>query len=275
MKAKILTILIVLTVLVSCITGCTQKDSYLIDILKILPDDIVAVDCVDIKAMAEDPDLEVTYNRQRDRVITMAEDMVGIDVSFCVYAAQATAERGYLYVYVGDFDLETVRDALTNNDYERDEYTEIEIWTKDPLSVTFLKKKIVIGITETVKDIIHLKNNKGSPWYDDREIKSVVDKLPAGVESMVFGPDYMPHLLEVVAGGFCLQNLTRNEGVLDIAGWFKFESEADAEANLDEIENNFEFYIELTGDFEVTQLNSQLQGEFIEITGEMVIISEY
>jgi len=272
MKTRMLATLIGLAILASVFAGCgSEKDSNLIKILKILPDEVNSVVCLDIEAMAEDPDLEATYNRVGNRVMTDAEEMAGIDASFCVYWAEAVAERGYLDIFVGDFDIETVRDALTNDDYERDEYNGTEIWTKGDLSIIFLKQMLVIGLTETVQGSIRVNNNEETSWYEDKDVKSVADKLPSGVMSMVLDAEYWYDILSTPAGGFCLQNPTSDDVILSIVGWFKYESEAKAEAGLEDIESTFEYYIELTGEFEVAQLNSELKGQFIEITGEVEI----
>lgn len=58
MKVKIFTLLVVLAVLVSSITACKPKESDLIEILKILPQDAVGIRvmCFDIESLESDPD---------------------------------------------------------------------------------------------------------------------------------------------------------------------------------------------------------------------------
>ena len=56
MKVKILTILVVLTVSISCITACTTKSDYLVKVMKLTPKDTDMVLCMDIEAMAAAPD---------------------------------------------------------------------------------------------------------------------------------------------------------------------------------------------------------------------------
>jgi hypothetical protein len=54
--------------------------------------------------------------------------------------------------------------------------------------------------------------------------------------------------------------------VLNITAWFKFDSEASAEAAMEEAEDFIE-----TGVGGYTNLDARLNGQYIEITGEMEI----
>jgi len=81
MKIRILTTLIVLAVLVSCITGCGKKDNYLIEIMKILPDDIISVEYTGVELLAEDPDLEDIYSDLTESIFGSMAYLFGIDFS--------------------------------------------------------------------------------------------------------------------------------------------------------------------------------------------------
>jgi len=60
-----------------------------------------------------------------------------------------------------------------------------------------------------------------------------------------------------------VQNQQPDDEVLNITGWYRFESAASAKAALADAEDEFE------SKFNATQISSQLMGQFIEITGEV------
>ena len=112
--------------------------------------------------------------------------------------------------------------------------------------------------------------------YDNEDMRAVADKLRSGIISWVFGPDYMDYLdyidypyhtvyREILAVGIRYQKQQHDDEVWDITGWFKFDSEASAEAALEYIEYAFE------SEFSPTQISSRLSGQYIEITGEKEI----
>jgi len=103
--------------------------------------------------------------------------------------------------------------------------------------------------------------------YDNEDMKSVVDKLPASVVSVVFGPDYMSDI-EILAGGICVQNQNREDEVLDYTGWYRFDSEVSAEDAMED----FEDYMRI--ELDAISINAHLSGQFIEIAAE-VELPEY
>ena len=100
--------------------------------------------------------------------------------------------------------------------------------------------------------------------YDNENMKVVADRLPSGISYSVFGSDVM-YSTEVLAGSICWENSTSGDGVLDISGWLKFDSETSAEAAMENIEDA------LGWEFDATNTEASLSGQFIEITAEMEI----
>ena len=261
MKTKIAVTSIALAVLVSSITGCTPKNSYLIKILKLAPEDTVMVTCMDVQAMTQDPDFKNVYG-----IIDFHQlyEMLGIDLSNV--SAVATLGTFFPLVVIGDFNREDIRNILIEQDGVEGEYMGVEIWTGDgDLCIAFMDDVIIVGDVESVEACIRSHKNEDPSLYDNKNMKSVVDKLPASVFSTVMGPDYI-HDIRVLAGGICLHNLTSGDGVCDITGWFKFDSEVSAVTAMEE---GFEDDISMDLDF--TIVDAHLRGQFIEINGEREI----
>jgi hypothetical protein len=273
MKRKIIPVLIVLTVLASVITACTTKDNYLIRVMKIAPEDTIVISCVDVEASAEDPDLEFMYDAFLENVMG---NMIGVvDVSdVSASAVVRTIDDDIIFVLIGDFNLEDIRGALIEGDWTEDEYEGIEIWTYyDYKAIAFIDNMIVSGYTDVVEACIRAYKNEEPSMYDNEDTRAVADKLPAVPSCVVASGDYTPIELahyvseiEYVAYSMGVSNENRDDDVLDISGWFKFDSEASAEAAMEEAEDFIE-----TGVGGYASLDARLNGQYIEITGEMEI----
>jgi hypothetical protein len=268
MKVRIITVLVVLAVLVSYNTACTSKNSYLIQVMKLAPIYTNVVSCVDIEALAEDPDFDSIYSEIINSLSYELLDDIGLeDIVISAISAFATVEtvRGSIFVLVGDFNLEDVRDALEYYYFVESEYRRVEIWTDDfDDAIAFIGNMIIYGDTDSVEACIRSHMNEDSSMHDEKDMKAVADKLTSGVISMVFGPDFM-YDVEILAGGICLQNQQRDDEVLDITGWLKFDSEASAEAVMEDIEDT------LSLEFDATNIDASLSGQFIKFSGEMEI----
>ncbi|HEY42132.1 MAG TPA: hypothetical protein G4O18_09825 [Dehalococcoidia bacterium] len=236
--------------------------------MKIAPINTDVVSCVDIEALAEDPDFDSMYSEIINSLSYELLDDFGLeDIVISAISAFATVEsvRGSIFVLVGDFNLEDVRDTLEYYYFVESEYRRVEIWTDDfEYTIAFIDNMIVLGNKDTVEVCIRIHGNEESSMYDNEDMKSVADKLPAGVISMVFGPDYL-YDIEILAGGICLRNLTSGDEVWDMNGWLRFDSAASAEAAMEDIEDN------LSWELDATNIDAHLSGQFIEFSGEIEI----
>ena len=233
--------------------------------MKIAPINTDMVTCIDIEAMAEDPDFSYIYDYM---ISYMSSEIDDIDMDVSTVSTFATVETAwdYILVLIGDFDLEDVRGTLEYNYFVEGEYRGVEIWANDLSddAVAFIGNMIIYSDKDSVEACIRCHKNEDSSMYDDKDMKSVVDRLPAAIGYDVFGSGYM-YNVEILAGGTCVQNQQPDDEVLDITGWYKFDSAASAETALEDIEDEFEY------EYDATQISSQLRGQFIELTGEMEI----
>ncbi len=265
MKARIITVLLMLAVLVSSITACTTKDDFLVKVMKLAPEDTYSIDCTDIEAMANDTEFAYMYDYFIDY---LQYYLLGIDISDISAFGYIITDLDSIYVLMGDFALEDIRNILIDEGYMEGEYDGVEVWTDDyEDAVAFIGNIIIGGYTDTVEACIRVHKNEEPSMYDNDDMKSVADKLSSGVVSMVFGSDFT-YGIEILAGGVCLRNQHHDDEVLDITGWLKFDSAASAEAALEDAEDHFGH------EFDAINISSQLRDQFIELTGE-VGIPEY
>jgi hypothetical protein len=277
-KAKTISVLIVLAILASGLMACTAKGGYLIQVMKIAPEDTIVVSCNDYEAAAEDSDWEFIYDgletimALEPNMRSMVGDMDTSDVS--ASAVVITTGNDIIFVLIGDFNLEDIRDALIEGNWIEDEYEGIEIWTLyDYKAIAFIDNMIVSGNKAPVEACICAHKNEEPSMYDNEYTRAVADKLPVVPSSVVSTADYTPMVLEdylsdieYLAYSIGISNENRDDEVLDISAWLKFDSEASAEAALEDIEDNMETVIE-----GITNIDASLNGQFIEITGEMEI----
>lgn len=274
MKRKIISVLIVLTVLASVITACTTKDNYLIRVMKIAPEDTIVISCMDVEASAEDPDFEFMYDAFLENI--MGNMIGGVDVSdISASTVVRTIDDDLVYVLIGNFNFEDISDALIEEDWIKDEYKGIEIWTRNvwDFAVAVIDDMIVVGFDDPVEACIRAYTNEEPSMYDNENTRAVADKLPVVPSRVVATADYYPMELEdylseieCLAYSLGISNENRDDEVLDMSGWFKFDSEASAEAAMEDIEDFMG-----TGFEGATSINARLTGQFIEITGEMEI----
>jgi len=263
MKTKTTSVLIVLVVLASVITACMPTDNYLVQVMKIAPINTDMISCMDMEAIVEDPDFSYTYDYIINYLSYHLLDDIDMDISTVSAFATAETDLHSIFILVGDFNLEDIRGALEYNYFVEGEYKGIEIWTNDLLeqSLAFIDNMIVVSDITSVETCIRCHKNEDSSMYDDEDIKSVADRLPAAVGYYVFGSDYM-YDIEILAGGTCVQNKQPNDEVLNITGWYKFDSATSAETSLRDTIDEFEY------EYSATLISSKLRDEFIEITGE-------
>jgi hypothetical protein len=231
--------------------------------MELAPEDTYMITCIDVQEIVGDREFDFIYDMLIDEL-----SYAGIDIGLSDISAFATieTERDYIYIVIGDFNLEDIRDALVEYDvgFAEGEYRGIEIWTDDyETSVAFVGNSAVVGPTNEVEACIRRHKNQASSMYDDEDMKAVADKLPSAVVYSVFGPDVL-YDIEVVSGSVCLNNSTGGDEVLDISGWLRFDSDASAEdAMTEDLEDD------LGWEFSATITDVRPNGEFIEFTGDM------
>jgi len=272
MKIKAITMLMVLAVLASGIAGCSQaKGDNMVQVMKIAPENALSITYFDLDAIKEDPDCEHRYDDMRGSI--GSEMWRNIQISDISGYAIIGVERGTLFLQIGKYDIKDIRNNLKEQGYTEGEYRASEIWTSDifgmAMAYTIIGNMVICGDKDTVEACLRVHKNDEPSMYDNKDVKSVLDKLPAGIFHIIIKTiserDSIYHGLRT--GGFSISNLKTGDEVLDIKGWFKFESEADAEASLEDVKDIGEgFFFSADVDIDV-----QLKGQFIEITGEMDI----
>jgi len=242
-----------------------------VEMLKLAPHDFYAFYYMDIEAMAQDPDFESILNSFLDS--TQSAPLANVaEVDFSTVYAYATMRsyRGNLAITKGEFNLRNVRDILAEKGFAPDRYGGVEIWTRlyefaDEMmyiSVAFLNGLLIDGDTGYVKASIDISYKDEPSMYSNEDVKSIVDKLPTGAYTYISAELAIMFDIPGLLYGISLMNLTSGDDVLDMQGWCKLSSEAEAEANQENIEAQLKTWLR------ATQINSQLEGEFIEISAQ-------
>ena len=253
--------------------------------MKLVPEDTYYITCINRIQMVEDSDFPVFYNNMAwHPFIPM---FIGLDHS----AISVVALFGdFNVILIGDFSLEDIRDTLTRMDFVEDEYRGVEIWTYDyGGAFAFIDNMIVAGYIDSVEACIRIQKNEEPSWYDNEDMKSIADRLPAGAISMVFGPNYIDDI-EILAAGICLRNRHRGDEDLNNKGCFKFDNEASAQDALEqeakmehyELEQEFaglplpvvrfEYKLDFPLPLVHTHTSSRIIGQFIELIGETELL---
>jgi len=246
----------------------------MVQVMKIAPENALSITYFDLDATKEDPDCEHMYD---DMCGSIGSEMWrSIKISDISGYAIIGVERGTLYLQIGKYDIKDIRNNLKEQGYTEGEYRASEIWTSDiygmVMAYTFIGNMVICGDKDAVEACLRVHKNEEPSIYDNEDVKSVLDKLPAGIFHVIdamSGEDIMGKGLLTRSISIC--NLTAGDEVLDIKGWFKYESEADAKASLEDAKDSGEgFFFGTDVDIDV-----QLKGQFIEITGEMDIEDFY
>jgi len=281
MKKVIVAVFLVVLIISGLLVGCSAKISPLVEFVKLLPYGTNSIVYIDVGTMAEDPNLTDMYSSFRDKWIELEEDW-GISISSVRVLGLAYSIDSAAVIIKGDFNLNDVRNALQKSqkipDLTEDVYEGVSIWTGDSYILAFPEDMFIMGSSiENVKTFIELSQGKGTSIYDDELIKTIVDRLPTGINTMIQkgngAPTFIPkgdvppdvsirYGLQYLAGGISLMKSTNAEGTLYLEGWYKFESAAAAEAGMAGLEDHVKHV------FDVTNISSQLNGEFIKLTGE-------
>jgi len=228
--------------------------------LKLLPDDVSEIWCIDIEKLQSDRNMNELLDDFLDKVDSEEmEDAIGVyplDLSIMIIAS---SDNGLWLVFKGDFDPDDVRFALEDMDFEEDQYRDIEVWDGD-FALAFIDDMVVISEDmDSIRKAIRLNEGSGSSVYDDEYYGEIIDRLPSGVITILSNAG----AFNSRADGIVINSLT--SGALEFTGWYIFSSERRAEANLFDIEDEMEYMLE------AIFVDANQHGELVEITGELDI----
>lgn len=278
MKKRIISVLIVLVVLASLNVGCGQgKSNSLIEMLKILPQDSAEITFFDIATLESDADLEHWYSDLKGDWFFRADlipELNSSNIHTTGIAMRLGDFSNLMMIFKGELDEQGIRDMLVDEGFEAGEYEGIQIWTGELYSGAeprswagaLLEKTFLFGGTDNVEASIRVSQNMEPSLYKDNDVKSVVDRLPEGILCEIYNVTAILQEAGLtsagLAGGFSLIKAASGKS-LEIVGWSKFQNRTDAAAALTDLEEKMK---EL---WDTTQVEGQLKGQYVEITGEM------
>ena len=243
----------------------------------------------DLEEMQGNEQLKDLYDSYSDEVVADMEEESGIspdDVSAVAISVSLGGE--VVAIIKGTFDLNDIRDKLEDQEFDEDEYKDVETWeSSDDYSqgaVALMSDSlIIVGYTMSdVEDCIDVIKGEGSSLDENEDLKDMMGRLPAG---MAVGCLEVPSIYKSQLGNSDYSYL---EGV-DLVGLslgvqdedllltvvLKFESESDADDAYDEIQDDIEDAIdddlEDYLDPDDVEINVTQDNEYLTVTAEMSI----
>lgn len=241
----------------------------------------------DLEGMQTKEQLKDLYDSYSDRLNEEYDTEEELGASLDEVTGVAT--NGEVVLVKGTFQLDDIRDNLEDQDYDKDEYKDVETWEStdegDETAVAFIDKSlIIIGQTMgDVEDCIDAIKGGGTSLYEDEGLKDMVDRLPDGIvvgcaevtsdmKSSFTYSDYS-YLRNVDMAGFSIG--VKDDKSLLLTVVLKFDDKSDADDAKDEIKNDIEDAIDAyLGDYlEPTdvEINVAQDNEYLTVTAEMSI----
>ncbi len=260
----IVALILVAAVLSSSLSACAGKTRPFVELAGLLPSDATGVVYLDIGTMANDPDL-ANFNSSLQSEMTGIEEDYGIAISSAKALVMAYFKDSALIIFKGDFNLEKIRSALTNNKSEgftQEKYRNVELWKGTDYSIALPKGMFVLGNSpDKIHGLIELNQGEGTSWYENEQVKSVVERLPEGL-NMMMSVGSMVRMVQYAAGGVSFTKSTNADSTMSIKGCYRFKNADDAAKSLTGLED----YIKSA--FDASSVDIKVDGEFIEVTGE-------
>ena len=195
-----------------------------------------------VKELRGDGDLNELYEEWKDRNVESIYELLGIKIDDIDYFADA----GLLEIAKGDFDIESIREHISQYYHRDTRYPDMEVWTSepshDPQSRTggmVLAEGLLVRGTNNhnVEDFISVAKGEELSYYD-KNASEIVGMLPNELMLNV----HHDRLLEgLVIAGYSIEKESQN--ALKWENVYKFESPEDvknADEYFDQIEEGFQ-----------------------------------
>lgn len=250
--------------LVTIITGCGSTAGSALDLI---PDDVQEIAIGD----AEDLLTGDFFIGNRDGIKDSWDDILGEviksldDVENVVLVS---GDDGELIILDGEFDFDHIGDIADDEGLDDEEYRGYELWTSpSSTSLAFLKESgyLLMGDEGAVKNVLRSLNRGRGFLLEDEEsaVRHVLMKIEKGqITQVIEGCNGLGvHSCEAVGiafsrgGDIVPPNLT-------LTFLFLYQSDRDAEEQIDELEESVEWFLEDEG---IEIENVILEGNFVTI----------
>jgi hypothetical protein len=204
------------------------------DLLKLLPPgDVDTVTHVDIpgviKALDDHRGLRNELEDEWDDQ-DFADDL-DIDVRDLDYVAYADTDDGYV-VLLGGVDMEDLRDALDDEDYNDDEIKDVEVWVNASRrweALAFVDEAVLVaGDEDLMEDMLRRIDRDGSSFHD--EAGDLWGSPPTGVAKQLEAQYCGPCCVMVA---WSVEDKVPEDFKLTVVGDYKDKSEAEDDGFLD------------------------------------------
>lgn len=223
----ILAILLVsVLVLSSAILGCDLIPKTKVEVMmNKFPTNFESFEFRDIKAIRGEDDLESLYNDWKAEVGSMLA-LCGIEAD----DVDRYATGDGAVIFTDGFELDVVRAALTDNDFVKVDYRDVEVWKNTDWIALIDKDLVIVGTGSDVKACIDVIEYDEDSLLDNDDAADVMGKFYRGI---VF-----QYSAEVEYPGMLVSGLStwKSKDTLKTRLIFKFESKdaaKDAEGDIE------------------------------------------
>ncbi len=238
-------ILVVTLFLALLLLGCNGGGGFasLAGLAKIAPQDTGTIFFIDFDKLKSDTDFGDIYEDMKDSFeyeVTVGSSADIMDFDDIHYLGLVIVDYDAIAYVSGDFDFDSIRNALEDEGYEQDEYLDVEIWYDNHDAVVIHGDTLIIGYDDGVEGAIEaISDSQASVYSSNEAIRDVIGELPSGLFSVVTAEAFFPGA-EVMAMSFSKEDADS----MKFSGCFIFEDSESAEDSLDSIEGDLE-----SGDF--------------------------
>ncbi len=185
------------------------------------------------------PENATTFSATRGRVIEAQEATTPEHLNIDRKSIKFRARVGYLTIYDGSFNMDTVREGLENANFEKGNYKDMEIWKKDYQWIAFVDAKVIAGGESAVKDVIDTAKGEIDSLYSKNRVRTLLDKVKYsdGI-GLNLSPSQQYENLEAYAAS--RKMLGENAERWDIQAIYLFSNSNFAEASIDQIKGSIE-----------------------------------
>lgn len=258
-------ILMLLLVLVIGMVSCSSGGGQIADMMNKLPTNVAHFGCYNLNAMLVDYFLtEVELERSRNELKLRSIEIEDLD--YGVAATMDDPQFSTVAIYSGDFNTSDIRDSLSALGFTELQYLDTEVWQSqdEEVSCALTNNLYIEGNSEAVRDCIEVINGAKKSFYDNRNARAVIDRLPIG-DMLVYDIWELgvlwkyPYSGDLEAYGTSISyNGGGRVGGVDI---YMFEDEGVAFDMMDEVKDGMESVEPSHMNFDIS-----LDGRFIEVT---------
>ncbi len=281
---RLLPVALVLSILLICGLACNGDEtsesptegngteSKVLETMKRTYADLTNFGFVDVATTRDDPNLEPFYDLSYENwglLGTYELDTGKItEMTLASYPGGLWITPPFVMLR-GQFDLDSLRELLTAEDYSRRDYQRMELWEivmgDYEESVAIMDDIVMIGNTEAVANSAAATFSNKPSLYDDIDFSDVVKRLPDGIniatrQELFLGEYKFEGLL---VSGFAV--VKKSDTIVELTWVVNFISSEAAESAFQEMKSRVQYHTS----FDFSNVTATQEEQFVEIVAEI------